>query len=208
MPALLVLQDAPILQRARTEPLLIPSEMRSWCCLLQFGRAGAIAAPFWQRRPVVLVHAPASPVNGMLTNPSKSNVPGCPAARACLGPAPSRRLSQVVAAVMKHLLLVQIAGEGIGEGRCNKPACSPTTTMQDENMGTAMVTPASASAYCSARFPKKMQKPENMAKPMDEPFSCNTAHRAQGAAPCAVIRGQRVAMLKCAMHRCHDWQPC
>ena len=37
--------------------------------------------------------------------------------------------------------------------------------MQEENMGTAMVTPASARAYCSARLPKKMQNPENMAKP-------------------------------------------
>ena len=39
-------------------------------------------------------------------------------------------------------------------------------------MGTAMVTPASASAYCSARLPKKMQKPEAMAKPMEDRFSC------------------------------------
>ncbi len=43
--------------------------------------------------------------------------------------------------------------------------------MQDENMGTAMVTPASASAYCSARFPKKIQKPDAMAKPMEDLFS-------------------------------------
>ena len=42
--------------------------------------------------------------------------------------------------------------------------------MQDENMGTAMVTPASASAYCSARLPKKMQKPEAMAKPIEGPL--------------------------------------
>ena len=54
--------------------------------------------------------------------------------------------------------------------------------MQDENMGTAMVTPASASAYCSARFPKKMQKPENIAKPMDAPFSCSAAGEPQGTA--------------------------
>lgn len=44
--------------------------------------------------------------------------------------------------------------------------------MQDENMGTAIVTPASASAYCSARLPKKMQKPEAMAKPIEDRFSC------------------------------------
>ena len=54
----------------------------------------------------------------------------------------------------------------------------PSTTMQDENMGTAMVTPANASAYCSARLPKKMQKPEAMAKPMEDLFSCIKAqHR-------------------------------
>ena len=44
--------------------------------------------------------------------------------------------------------------------------------MQEANMGTAMVTPASARAYCSARFPKKMQNPENMANPMEDAFSC------------------------------------
>lgn len=55
---------------------------------------------------------------------------------------------------------------------------APRTTMQDENMGTAMVTPASASAYCSARLPKKMQQPEAMAKPIEDLFSCIEAqHR-------------------------------
>ena len=43
-------------------------------------------------------------------------------------------------------------------------------------MGTAMVTPARASAYCSARLPKNMQKPEAIANPISGAFSCrNTA---------------------------------
>ena len=49
--------------------------------------------------------------------------------------------------------------------------------MQEENIGTAMVTPASARAYCSARLPKKIQKPETMAKPIEDPFSCSMAQR-------------------------------
>ena len=54
---------------------------------------------------------------------------------------------------------------------------SPRTTIQEENIGTAMVTPASARAYCSARLPKKIQKPETIAKPMEDPFSCSMAQQ-------------------------------
>jgi hypothetical protein len=51
--------------------------------------------------------------------------------------------------------------------------------MQELNMGTAMVTPASASAYCSARLPKKMQKPDAIAKPISGAFSCMKAAQIQ-----------------------------
>ena len=67
--------------------------------------------------------------------------------------------------------------------------------MQEENMGTAMVTPASASAYCSARLPKKMQKPEAMAKPMEDLFSCTHAqhhhHLHPAPLPCMKTRTGR-----------------
>lgn len=52
--------------------------------------------------------------------------------------------------------------------------------MHELNMGTAMVTPASASAYCSAMFPKKMQTPEAIANPISGAFSCSAdAHRSK-----------------------------
>ena len=55
--------------------------------------------------------------------------------------------------------------------------------MQEENIGTAMVTPASARAYCSARLPKKMQKPEAMAKPIEDLFSCTSMQYHQDRHP-------------------------
>lgn len=63
--------------------------------------------------------------------------------------------------------------------------------MQEENMGTAIVTPASARAYCSARLPKKMQNPENMANPMEDAFSCK--HMLMSAA--ASLQGRHWMLL-------------
>ena len=56
-------------------------------------------------------------------------------------------------------------------------------------MGTAMVTPASASAYCSARLPKKMQKPEAMAKPIEDRFSCAHTQRHHRMHPSSQLVG-------------------
>ena len=49
--------------------------------------------------------------------------------------------------------------------------CSPTITINEENKGTAMVTPARHKEYISPMLPKKMHTPDAIAKPIRGAFS-------------------------------------
>ena len=48
---------------------------------------------------------------------------------------------------------------------------SPTITMNEENKGTAMVTPARHKEYIRPMLPKNMQTPDAIANPMSGAFS-------------------------------------